>query len=580
MGSRSSVAIPVALGLLAALGACGGPAVPRFPLRDPMTVDPDLGDVDYPCRPDPKKPGKRICAPEEFTSYLYWDLADKSVFRPTSRFFAVRPGGESVDVNSMDEVPDSSWFTNRVGVRDLTNEEREGGFCASQKKLPARAEPGTWLVDQGKADGVTPGFRVKVPEAGKFMFKADRLATPLRASTAEAVGARLYWAAGFGAPCNFVTVLDPKALRLEPGLVATNDLGQKVPFDAKSLADVLAQAAPEPGGVRMGVSQWLPGRPLGPFTYDGVWDADPRDVVPHEDRRELRAARLMAAWISHYDAREQNTMATWMAKDPDAPDSAPGHVVHWYLDFGDSLGTKTKIDDLSRRYGRAYLFDPGEVLTDFATFGAIVRPWETVTWPNGIFPYFTDEGFVAEDWKPGYPNPAFSRMTEHDGAWMARIIAWMDERIVKPAVDAGKLPPNDAAFLFRTLMGRRAAILRRYLAKLSPIGNLRVAGRAICGVDLARRAGVFDDGRFRYGAWIGEGEAEPRTPVAVGPDGTERGRICVSVDATLARTDAAAGGRRFRLRIANGQAPGSLDVYLVDEGPAGLRILGARRPVP
>ncbi|MDF2692994.1 MAG: hypothetical protein K0S65_1377, partial [Labilithrix sp.] len=120
---------------LAALVAGCAHHEPRFPSRDPLWRDPDLRAVDYPCRPDPKKKGHDVCTPEAYESFVYWDLADKSVFRPISRFLAIRPGGEALDVNSLDEVPDSSWFENRAGVRELTEEETRGGFCVGQKPL-------------------------------------------------------------------------------------------------------------------------------------------------------------------------------------------------------------------------------------------------------------------------------------------------------------------------------------------------------------------------------------------------------------------------------------------------------------
>lgn len=568
MGSERFVVLAGVVGLF----ACSD-AVPRFPNRPPMTRDPDLGLVDYPCRPDPKEEGGKVCAPPEYESFVYWDLADKSVFRPMSEFFEAEPAGEAVDVNSLDEVPDSSWFENRAGVRALTREEKEGGACVGQALLPKDAAPRSWHVDQGKTDGVTPGFRVKIEGVGKFMLKADRLATPYRASAAEVVGSRLYWAAGFNTPCNFVHAVTPDVLALEPGLEALTSLGTKVPFDDKALASVLEQGTPLEGHrVRMGVSRWLPGRAVGPFTYDGVREDDPHDVVPHERRRELRGARLMAAWIGHYDAREQNTMTTWMSSTPSRPAASPGYMKHWYLDFGDSLGTLTKIDDLSRRYGHTYLFDPGDLLIDFFTFGATLRPWEKATSPNKTFPYFTVAGFEPERWKPGYPNPAFSRMSEHDGAWMARIIARIDDETVAAAVRSAELPPADADYLEMTLLARRNAILRRYLSRLSPLGNLEARGRTVCALDLARRSRVFAAEAFAYDASMALDPSEPtmRVPLVV----EEGGRVCASIPPSPAP-------RRLRLRFTNRQAAGHLDLWVVDTGGAdGLRLIGARRPAP
>ena len=73
------------------------------------------------------------------------------ILRPLSGVFAVDPGGESVDVNSVDEVPDSAWFTNRLGTHPLTIDELMLGACDRSLLLnPEAAAEGTWVVDSGK----------------------------------------------------------------------------------------------------------------------------------------------------------------------------------------------------------------------------------------------------------------------------------------------------------------------------------------------------------------------------------------------------------------------------------------------
>ena len=61
------------------------------------------------------------------------------------------------------------------------------------------------------------------------------------------------------------------------------------------------------GRVRVTASRYLAGRPIGPFRYYGTRTDDPNDVIPHENRRELRGLRLFAAWTNHDDTRAHNT---------------------------------------------------------------------------------------------------------------------------------------------------------------------------------------------------------------------------------------------------------------------------------
>src|SRR5258708_3185798 len=175
----------------------------------------------------------------------------------------------------------------------------------------------------------------------------------------------------------------------------------------------------------MQASAWLPGRLIGPFRYTGTRVDDPNDVIDHQDRRELRGGRLLAAWLDHFDAREQNSMDVWLADRKEQPDSSPGQVRHYYLDTSDCLGSEWAWDAISRRLGYSYLLDWKDISLAFITLGIPTRTWDRVERTPGRehFGYFNVADFVPDEWKNEYPNAAFSRMTERDGAWMARILA-------------------------------------------------------------------------------------------------------------------------------------------------------------
>ena len=227
-------------------------------------------------------------------------------------------------------------------------------------------------------------------------------------------------------------------LKLKPGLIATNNSGIAKPFDEKALHEVLEQATRRGPHLRMQASAWLPGYLLGPFRYEGTRDDDPNDVIPHEDRRDLRGARVLAAWLNHFDAREQNTMDSWIAQNREVDDSSPGYIRHYYLDTSDSFGSEWDWDGISRRLGRSYLLDFGDIGFDFVTFGTTKRPWETAQRTKGFeaFGYYHYRDFDPDAWKNEYPNPAFSRATEHDNAWMARILSRFDRSRHRSAGDA------------------------------------------------------------------------------------------------------------------------------------------------
>ena len=575
---RSSRAFGV---VVLSLVACSG-AAPRFPLREPMLKDTDQRMVRVACeeRPDDDDPKHVACAPEPYVSPLVWDAVDNSVFRPLARVFAVDPAGPAPNVNALDEVPDSAWFTNRLGARKPTRDELLRGACTPDEMLDGeKAAPGSWLVDKGKLNGATPGFRVRVGKK-KYMLKTDIKTQPERPSAASAIGAAIYHAVGFYTSCEQIVYFEPNVFSLKPGLVAADNSGIVKKFDKAELGRVLGEATKRGPLLRMQASAWLPGYLLGPFQYAGTRDDDPNDIIPHEDRRDLRGARLVAAWLNHFDAREQNTMDSWIAQNPDVSDSSPGYIRHYYLDTSDSFGSEWDWDGISRRLGRSYILDFGDIGYDFVTFGTTKRPWEIAKRTEGYetFGYYHYWDFDPAAWKNEYPNPAFSRATEHDNAWMARIMSRFDRSDIEALVTLGKFSrPDYAAFLSEVLEQRLRRIVDRYLFTLSPLADVRTEGSArICATDLARRRAARPDRAFRYDASAHRPSGSRSLRVETGP----AGNVCVTLPHE-APPNAPEGdvSRYVVVSIANGAARYPLLAHFYDLGAErGYRLVGLERP--
>jgi hypothetical protein len=409
------------------------------------------------------------------------------------------------------------------------------------------------------------------------MLKSDPVEEPDRATGATAISSRIYHAVGYHAACDTVVYFRPSLLKLEPGLTVTNNQGQVSPFDQAALDRILESASHRDGLVRMVASAWLPGTPLGPFRYEGTRDDDPNDVIPHEDRRDLRAGRLVAAWLNHFDTREQNSMDVLLR--PEGKKDGPGYVRHYIIDMGDSFGSRWSVDGISRRLGNSYVFDGGHVAEDFLTLGAIERPWERAVLTTRVFNYFSARDFDPEQWRGEYPNPAFMRMTEQDGAWMARILSQFSDELVAAAVEVGKYDTASERYLIETLIARRDAILRRYFGRVSPIAQVAADERGLCGTDLARQRGLVPNEPLSFRAYVYRGaRLEPAEKARFRRVPSPQVCLDLAPIALPATLPPEAPERYVVVDITNGYAPGPLRVHLYDQGTKGYRLAGIERP--
>lgn len=495
-----------------ALTACQAAAPGRFADRDVLWDDPDRRSFEQ--------------QPEEYYSGLAWDGADQSFFRPISRFLAVDPGGEASNVNAFDEVPDSSWFTNRLGRYDLSEQQVAMGACRQAPPDPSQV----WTVTGAKPNGTNPGFIIETPGGDRYLLKFDGAVQGPRATTGDVVASRIYHAAGYHVPCNQIVYFERAQLRIAGDATSEDAYGDEVPLTDDDVQEVLSKGLRLPDGrYRAMASLFVEGKPIGPWRYQETRSDDPNDVVPHEDRRELRAMKLLAAWTQHTDSREQNTLSAWVQTG-----EGRGYVRHYLVDFGDCFGTVWDPPMMGRRLGVSNYFDFHHVPADFFTFGVLERPWDEARYgaSGPVFGYYGVEQFHPAEWQPGYPNPAFSRMTDRDAAWASRILARFTRGHLEAVVAMAGLGDELERELLRVLWGRRERILREFLARVSPLAVPRLVDADgevhLCAQDLEIATGVLlpQSRRYRSLAWDGERRVE-LGPVAR----VESGWICQSLPA-------------------------------------------------
>ena len=110
---------------------------PRFYSDDPISREPETQDAS---------------AAVESDVDLFVDLALNLFAKPGD----TRTGVAAGNVNTIDEVPDSSWFTNRILARPVTLAEAERGSGTG-----SGVAPGPWTVTSPKDIGAGVNCRMR-----------------------------------------------------------------------------------------------------------------------------------------------------------------------------------------------------------------------------------------------------------------------------------------------------------------------------------------------------------------------------------------------------------------------------------
>ena len=237
---------------------------------------------------------------------------------------------EAQNVSTLDEVPDSSWFTNRHGQTRMSMDTLARG---SNLDGPPNADE-TWTIFAGKSQGITPGFSIEDAKGDRYVIKFDPVGIDELSTAAESIGTKIFYALGYHVPQNYIVHIHPDNFTIEPGTMVEDTWGDRVPLRNFRVRRMIRRVPrDERGRMRVIASKYVEGVPIGPFRYYGTRSDDPNDVIPHEHRRELRGLRLFAAWTNHDDTRAQNTLSSWVEQD------GRHYVRHWLLDFGSTFGS-------------------------------------------------------------------------------------------------------------------------------------------------------------------------------------------------------------------------------------------------
>jgi hypothetical protein len=438
----------VAAVLLAAAAVHLRATSPRFFTDDPIATDPETQDA------------SRV---QPWDLNDQYDFVENTFFKPQDKT-AVR----AVNINTIDEVPDSSWFTNRIGQETVSIDEIVRG--------PLRPDggpaDGPWTIIAGKSEGITPGLTIRDSRGIVYFVKFDPPRNPEMASAAEAITTRFFHALGYHVPENYIAVLQPERLQIDPKARLRGPDGNMHAFQPDDIEDLLKRAAKrEDGGYRVVASKGLSGKPLGPFRYWGTRPDDPNDIFPHEHRRELRGLRVPAAWLNHDDSRAINTGDFLIDRNGQAI------VWHYLIDFGSTLGSGST-QAQKPRAGNEYIWEARPTFVTMLTLGFYVRPWLKVDYPEmPSVGRIEADFFQPERWKPEYPNPAFDNLRADDAFWAARRVLAFSDEAVRAVVGTGEYTnPAAAQYVSDVLIKRRNKVADLWLNSVLPIVDLALNG--------------------------------------------------------------------------------------------------------
>ena len=389
-----------------------------------------------------------------------------------------RPPTPAGAINTLGEVPNSEWFTNRHGLRRRSRDELQLGAGVDAPQPP-------FTIVDGKNEGITRGFTMEDAKGTRYFAKVDPVGHPELTTAAEVIASKFLYAIGYNTTKNIIVYLKLSDLRLSDTATIKLPEARSRKMAWNDVEEIVEDIQQQDGSFRVVASEAVEGEYIGPFRYEGTRLDDPNDITAHENRRDLRGLYVFSAWLNNTDPRAANTLDTVVEQN------GIRFIRHYLIDFGSSLGSSgDRPKDAT--YGHEFVLPtPTQTLKRVFTLGMGSAPWERRSYPDvpGVG-RFESKLFDPDSWKPLIPNPAFLSRLPDDDFWAAKqVIAFTDDDI-RAIVETGEYSnARSAEYVIATLAKRRDKIGRTFFSKVLPVDHFRVEKDEL----------LFDDLALKYG---------------------------------------------------------------------------------
>jgi hypothetical protein len=396
-------------------------------------------------------------------------LSEVYLHRPLREALDLSPYPECRDVNALDDVVRSSWY--QPHPMDLGTLSRGPESDGPPRSPFTVLGSGTVAVKSGLAIVDARGFRYELgidPPDRREMRTA-----------AVAIAARLVWTFGLLTPPTFVVKVKDRDFWKGRG-------------DAPDPSAFLGSGPPkDPAGYyRVSAVRFPTGPYLGETPESGVRGDDPNDVIPHTERRTLRALQVLAAWIKLSDFSPAKTLDVYEGE------AGRGHVVHYLAQLDDALGAS----DVARRSDPPPAEGGGPPGVRLVTLGLWPNPSPPPTQTRIVSLGEIGDEVDARGYRSGLPYEPTDRLLPGDGYWAAKRIAAIPSAAVALAIDAGWLTDVRAERrLYDVLEERRTAVIRAWYRQVTPIEVVAATRTTLVLRDegIARNVGSVGESSYR-----------------------------------------------------------------------------------